>query len=74
MRQIVRNQPLRADDISVCLDSARPGEIYILNRTTSGTMSYSFKPTIENIESVMKQCFDFGKQARSAEMRRVLEI
>jgi hypothetical protein len=77
MRQIQRNGPRFVDDIQVAntiRDGEETGQVYILNRRTHSLASGDFKPTAENIESVMKQCFEAGQQAKAAELRNVLGV
>jgi hypothetical protein len=74
MRQIERNGPLFVDDIQVTSDGTKSGDILLLNRRTHALMSNAFAPTIENIESIMKQCFEAGQRAKAAELCAVLGI
>jgi hypothetical protein len=77
MRQIERNGPCFVDDIQVCnavRGGKETGEVYVMNRRTHSSSSGDFKPTAENIESVMKQCFEAGQQAKAAELRNVLGV
>jgi hypothetical protein len=77
MRQIERNGPCFVDDIQVCntmRGGKETGEVYVRNRRTHALSSGDFKPTAENIESVMKQCFEAGQQAKAAELRNVLGV
>jgi hypothetical protein len=71
MRQIERNGPLFADDIQVVDDK---GGVFILNQRTKALMSGVFRLTAENMQDVMKQCFEAGQQAKAAELRKVLGI